>query len=660
MAAVRTPGRRRDRSEPVGGTRAVEAAADVLLQRAALVSRVQRNRAPDPLAGLKVDDADLAALLAELPGLEPGDDVSAAEIEEMLAPSATAARADLAEVLAGDSAFAAVARAAQLEQLEAEILALLVAVEADPRRQRLVGYLNDDVTLRRLNLASLALVVGVGDLVAACGPSGRLRRAALVLPPGDAPFSAAPIAPAPALMWWLGGDRGLDPQLPAGCELLETPGTGGARLVTAAGADRARRRAAACGALTADQALVSAVPASDEEWDALIRHATLREAAVVLECEQLGASARDRIERAAHLCWAVTSPTDLPLASLFRRPWHDAPVAAAPASALEWADAFPELGAAVEELAATYRLSAEQLGLVRQAATAGAGDLPAAVRRLAAGSVETTAQRIRPSRSWDDLVLEELKMASVREIVLRQAKRRVVFDEWGFPAKPSTGVVALFAGPSGTGKTLAAEIIAGELGVDLYKIDLANLVSKYIGETEKNLAQVFAAAEAGRVVLFFDEADALLGKRSEVSDSHDRYANIEVAYLLQRLETYEGVAVLATNLAKNIDAAFLRRLHVIVEFPLPQPAERRRIWERSLPPSAPLGEDLDLDRLSGEVEVSGGTIRNVALRAAFLAAEAGSAITMETLLVALRRELEKLGRLPSASEWQRVFDAPGR
>jgi SpoVK/Ycf46/Vps4 family AAA+-type ATPase len=182
------------------------------------------------------------------------------------------------------------------------------------------------------------------------------------------------------------------------------------------------------------------------------------------------------------------------------------------------------------------------------------------------------------------------------------------------------------------------------------------LVSKYIGETEKNLSRIFEAAEASRVVLFFDEADALLGKRSEVADAHDRYANIEVAYLLQRLESYEGVAVLATNLVNNLDQAFLRRLHVVVEFPMPQAEERRKIWARSLPSAAPVGPDLDLDRLADEVEVSGGTIRNVVVRAAFLAAEQSSPITMEIMVTALRREFEKLGRLASASEWGRVFD----
>ncbi|HEY9468881.1 MAG TPA: ATP-binding protein, partial [Propionibacteriaceae bacterium] len=207
----------------------------------------------------------------------------------------------------------------------------------------------------------------------------------------------------------------------------------------------------------------------------------------------------------------------------------------------------------------------------------------------------------------------------VRSVAERARDRHVVYGQWGFSPLPSTGVTAMFAGPSGTGKTLAAEIVAGALDLDLYRIDLSQLVSKYIGETEKNLSQVFSAAEASPVVLFFDEADALLGKRSEVADAHDRYANIEVAYLLQRLERYSGVVVLATNLANNIDPAFLRRVHVAVEFPMPKPAERLRIWQRSIPTSAPT-RDLDLQFLAERFELSGGAITNAASTGAFVAA----------------------------------------
>jgi SpoVK/Ycf46/Vps4 family AAA+-type ATPase len=332
----------------------------------------------------------------------------------------------------------------------------------------------------------------------------------------------------------------------------------------------------------------------------------------------------------------------------------DLAVGPSPATPEEWQ---ATMGQAPPE---QYHLTADQLHLVGRATSAMGGDIPAAVRRLAAGHIDAAAARVRPSRTWDDIILDDDRLGQLREVAVRCRQRDTVFGQWGFSPQPSTGVVALFAGPSGTGKTLAAEVIAGDLGVDLYKIDLANLVSKYIGETEKNLSRVFDAAEASSVALFFDEADALLGRRSEVSDAHDRYANIEVAYLLQRLERYEGLVVLATNLAKNIDPAFLRRLHVVVEFPMPGPAERRRIWAHCLPSAAPTGADLDLDFLADGFELSGGTIRNAVLAAAFLAAEAGTPITMAAAVVALRRELQKLGRLVRPEDFGRHASAiPG-
>jgi SpoVK/Ycf46/Vps4 family AAA+-type ATPase len=210
--------------------------------------------------------------------------------------------------------------------------------------------------------------------------------------------------------------------------------------------------------------------------------------------------------------------------------------------------------------------------------------------------------------------------------------------------------VALFSGPSGTGKTLAAEIVAGELGLDVFKLDLSAVVSKYIGETEKNLAEVFDAASAGNLLLFFDEADALFGKRSEVKDARDRYANIEVSYLLQRLEAYDGLVVMATNFERNVDDAFLRRIHTRVEFILPAVSERRAIWERNLPPGAPV-KDVDATWLAQRFELSGAAIRNAAVQAAFLAAAANGPITMECAVLGVARELRKSGRLLKPDEF---------
>ncbi len=633
--------------------------ADVLLQRAALVARVARHRAPDPLAGLKLDDQDLFELLQELPGLEPVD-AEAAEVERSLARPLAAARAGFASLLEGDTPLAVLCRRADLTPPESEVLGVLCAVELDPRRQRLVGYLNDDVSQRRLTPWTLRqLFAPDQEPLIAVGPGGGLRRAALLTPPADGPWAAAPVAVAATVMWWLSGAPARDPDLPPGIDVVE--GTdrkgrvaadlprGPQTVAVAACPDYQRRLHAARDALGGRSCLAVVPPDDPAAWDAIVRQATLEGHAVVLDvASDLTPAARDRIDMATHLSWGITSAGELPLATLPRRPWVVAPVKPPRATVEEWAAVFGR-----QEMP-PHRLTAEQLRLVGVASRAFGGDVAAAMRRLAAGSIETTAQRIRPTRTWEDLVLDAERMDQVREVARRCRHRETVFDDWGFAPQPSVGVVALFAGPSGTGKTLAAEVVAADLGLDLYKVDLANLVSKYIGETEKNLSRVFDAAEAANVALFFDEADALMGKRSAVSDAHDRYANIEVAYLLQRLERYEGLAVLATNLANNIDPAFVRRFHVVVEFPIPGPAERRRIWERCLPPVAPLGKDVDLERLAEEVEVSGGTIRNAALGAAFIAAEEAHSITMDTLVRAMQREMHKIGRLITAADLGRL------
>jgi AAA+ superfamily predicted ATPase len=384
-----------------------------------------------------------------------------------------------------------------------------------------------------------------------------------------------------------------------------------------------------------------------------VRQATLEQRAVLIELEgPLPPEARQRVEHANHLDWALASTEEMPLDSLPRVPWEELAVAAAQATETEWEAALSSLVREPQGKAAVagdQSLTAEQLRLVRLAAP-GVGGLSAAVRRLAAGHISALAPRIRPSRTWQDIVLDGDRTERLAEVVARCRHKRTVFGDWGFSPFPSAGVVALFSGPSGTGKTLAAEIIAGELSLDLYKVDLAALVSKWVGETEKNLSQVFAAAEASNVALFFDEADAIFGRRSEVSDAHDRYANIEVAYLLQRLERYEGLVVMATNLATNIDPAFLRRVHVSVDFPMPEEPERKRIWQRSLPTAAPC-RDLDLDLLAKLFKLSGGAIRNASLTAGFIAADAGTPITMECMVEALQREMRKMGRLVTPAEF---------
>lgn len=265
--------------------------------------------------------------------------------------------------------------------------------------------------------------------------------------------------------------------------------------------------------------------------------------------------------------------------------------------------------------------------------------------------LDELAQRIIPGYSWTDLVLPEDSQAQLTEIAAQVAQRFQVYERWGFKARLARGqsINALFAGASGTGKTMAAEVLANHLQLDLYRIDLAGVVSKYIGETEKNLRKVFDAAEQSGAILFFDEADALFGKRTEVKDSHDRYANIEINYLLQRMEDYRGLAILATNRKSDLDRAFLRRLRFLVDFPFPDLTQRKRIWQQVFPPQAPLAT-LDYDGLA-RLEITGGNIRNIALNAAFLAATTQTAIGMPHLLQAARREYAKIDKLVSPVEF---------
>jgi SpoVK/Ycf46/Vps4 family AAA+-type ATPase len=265
-----------------------------------------------------------------------------------------------------------------------------------------------------------------------------------------------------------------------------------------------------------------------------------------------------------------------------------------------------------------------------------------ACRATARKNLDDLAQRIEPAADWDDLVLPDQQKQTLRELGIQIRQRARVYETWGFASKGKRGlgISALFAGASGTGKTMAAEVLARELQLDLYRIDLSQVVSKYIGETEKNLRRVFDTAEASGAILLFDEADALFGKRSEVKDSHDRYANIEISYLLQRMEAYRGLAILTTNLKSVLDTAFLRRIRFVVQFPFPDAANRAEIWRHIFPAQTPT-ENLDVNKLA-RLNVVGGNIRNIALQAAFLAAERDEPVRMIHLLWAARTEYAKI------------------
>ncbi|GGO94479.1 ATP-binding protein [Wenjunlia tyrosinilytica] len=301
----------------------------------------------------------------------------------------------------------------------------------------------------------------------------------------------------------------------------------------------------------------------------------------------------------------------------------------------------------IREAVATARNRAEWTGARPQDE-----DLLAAARAQCGRELASLSRKVEPGYAWDALILPEEVLTQLRELCDQVAHRQRVLEQWGFGRVLALGrgVCALFVGPSGTGKTMAADVLAGELGLDLYKIDLATVVSKYIGETEKNLERIFEAAESANAVLFFDEADAIFGKRSEVRDAHDRYANLEVAYLLQRMESYDGIAILATNLRENLDSAFLRRLHFIVEFPMPTERYRERMWRQFMPAGAPVNDTVDFAFLAGRFRLSGGNIKNIVLSSAYRACADGGRIGMAHLVRATWREHQKIGRVLSEDD----------
>lgn len=282
-----------------------------------------------------------------------------------------------------------------------------------------------------------------------------------------------------------------------------------------------------------------------------------------------------------------------------------------------------------------------------------AAQLFAAARALSLEGNSEVVRSVRQQFNWRDLVLPKDLQQRLRDLVHAVALRPQVFDRWNFaqPGGGQRGIKAMFAGPSGTGKTMAAAIVARELGLELHRVELAAVMSKYIGETEKNLDRAFAAARRANAILFIDEADALLGKRSEVKDAHDRYANVEVAFLLQKMEDHDGVVIVATNLAHNIDAAFSRRMQFVLQFPLPDIESRERLWEAMFPPEAPRGDDLDIGFLARQFEFAGGDIRNITLDAAFRSAHLGHKIGMREVLGAVVAHYAKRGKLPHANEF---------
>lgn len=394
------------------------------------------------------------------------------------------------------------------------------------------------------------------------------------------------------------------------------------------------------------------------------REVALNNSALLIECDDLEAADTQREGAIAHLCEWLRSP--MIIATTDRRRARLRPLLAfdinRPTTSEQynvWQEALgstaESLNGQVDTLVSQFNLSVpviraacSQVNMQWQQQREASSDFKRllwdACRAQARPKLDDLAQRIDSSAEWEDLVLQEAQLQTLRDIAAHVKQRAKVYERWGFGGKSGRGlgISSLFAGTSGTGKTMAAEVLARELRLDLYRIDLSAVISKYIGETEKNLRRVFDAAEIGGVVLLFDEADALFGKRTEVKDSHDRHANVEVSYLLQRMEAYRGLSVLTTNLKTSLDQAFLRRIRFIVQFPFPDATMRAEIWRRVFPQATPT-EGLEPQKLA-QLNVAGGNIRNIALNAAFLAADAGEVVMMKHLLQATKSEYIKLER----------------
>ena len=585
------------------------------------------------------------------------------------------ARKDFTESLGEAHALSVVVARAALTDLEAEVLAVAVAVESQEYLRQLVVSLTGDRERHRLEIGVLSELFGAdhpGPSVA--GPRSGLQAAALVSVQPAGAFGRAAICVDERVMWALSGDRQMDPALPIDTEIQRSDVRRDDVSFTAvlvSGTDRVRRHELAKDLLGMSFSMIVPAPAAmatvngvqvtassasvDSAWAAIVREATLTAAAVIVDVDgALDAIGRRWIERATHLRWALSSTAPVDIRELPRLDWREFEAPATEPTDEEWAAA---VGA---DTPRSHHLTADQLDQTRIAMAAHDGDFAAAFKRLVSPKLNALASHIRPRHTWEDLILSPAHEAQLRDLVSRYHLAHRVYDEWGFPAVPSRGLVALFSGPSGTGKTLAAEVVAGQLGLDLYKLNLSSVVSKYIGETEKNLDGLFDAAGTGNFVLFFDEADSLFGKRGEVSDATDRYANIETSYLLQRLEKYDGVVVMATNFEKNIDPAFLRRIHVRVDFAAPTEPERLLIWQRHSRAGVQLSEDVDFAWLAKRFDIPGAAIRNAIVDAAFLAAAVDSPIDMASLVRGVARELRKLGRLVTRDTFGAWFETAAR
>ncbi|MGZ4350170.1 MAG: ATP-binding protein [Solirubrobacteraceae bacterium] len=579
-----------------------------------------------------------------------------------------------------------------LDALDSSVLALCAAPELQPRYGRLYAYLQDDVT-RRLASPRLAseLLCGEGvhpaDVLACFEPGSRLSSGGairLITADATATLADRPVKVADRLVAFLLGASDLGTAA-AGARLRRIdadPASGRQDSVAEIApllAAHTRLPLIVCGpdagAVVAAATGAPMLVLGARDLDKAETMADARLAAVLAGGRLCidGLSDLSPAERTALLRAIDESPERLVLICGSRR--DAAALSDRPALIVEVPHpSFAERGRAwsgltgvsdANEVAAKFRLSIEQIRAAAEVslltarsrgdATPLPADLDMGARHASSSRLGELASHLDPAYGWEDLVLPERQLDLLRSISAYLRHRDQVLSEWGYEVTVSRtqGLKVLFAGESGTGKTMAAQVLGAQLGLDLFRVDLATIVSKYIGETEKNLERIFTAADGSNAILFFDEADALFGKRSEVSDSHDRYANIEVAYLLQRMEAYPGAVILATNFRRNIDDAFVRRLDFVIDFPFPEAADRRRIWRLVLPAAAPLSDDVDFEFLAERFKLSGGAIRNCSLAAAFRAADEGSQIEMRHLVRAVAQEYGKQGRLTLETDFER-------
>ncbi len=652
------------------------------VRRAVGARRELDGQSDDPFRGLYLSEEAVGRVLASrlVPAApDPVADAHLATVEEA---------ADAAVRAGAVVRLRALARDFGLDALDIELLLVALAPDLDSRFEQLYGYLNDDVTRRRAAVGMALRLCGLPEAATAgrarlLGHAPLLAAGLLVVDDADRPFLSRSLWVPDRVTAHLLGDDHPDPALAtvllpaaegvasAGVDglrdalrrdlrlayLRERPGGSGQTLAAAA------LGAAGSAALCTDAARLVVEPDPASLARELVREARLTGAGVVIEPIEALVTEAPAVLR---LLAAAPVPVLLVGAASWDPQWAAEPplqLEAAPASAAErdaaWRAVLDgRLAASVDPagMTAQFLLSPVQIARAARAAVlqadlagtaVGVEQLRQGAREQNAAGLERLARRIEPAVGWGDLVLPEPTLGALRELAARARNRDQVLDEWRM--RPGggrgRGITGLFAGDSGTGKTMSAEVVAADLGLDLYTVNLATVVDKYVGETEKNLERIFTEAVGVNGVLLFDEADAIFGKRSEVRDAHDRYANIESAYLLQRMESFDGLAILATNLRANLDDAFTRRLDVVVDFPIPDEPLRRVLWEHCLGPALPRASGVDLDFCAAAFELSGGNIRSIAVTAAYRAAEARHPVSMADLVAAVATEYRKLGRL---------------